>query len=170
MRNKSLETLAMEWIIRVVATILLVGIVVDAATSQNYGAEAVNVNTFQIETSKGMVTALNSGTNEVLVKYSGKAREIALAGLDRSAERVEDQFGILVLMSYDAGGHYEYKKAYQIFMSECGCKDQPQKINREYFNLAWGVRKQMLKVLPSEVLDELGGRMLRLGGNEIVRR
>ena len=161
--RKSRETKLIEGIILTLWIILIIGIAADAAFSQT--AKAVAINTVKIETTKGHVVAVNSGYDEIMVKYAGKAREITLPGLEEAGETAAAQFASLIVMSYDAGTGSNYRDAWRRFKVECGCDKQDPKINKEYFDNAWYVRKMLLKILPAEVLDELGQRLMSVGTN-----
>lgn len=172
MRSKSRETLLIEFLIRTAWIVTLATIAITEMFSQKpaFGAEAVAFNTFDVETTKGKVTAANSGRDQMMVKFNGKAIEITMVGMEKAGPKISDQFASLVLMAYDAGTHKEFDKAYKIWLEECGCNRQDARVNKEYFRKAWWVRGQLKKVLPAPVIDELGLRLSKVQGGSITQR
>lgn len=151
------DVIAALWI----GVLILIFAVEVSAQKASFGAESVALNTIEIKTTQGSVTAANSGRDELMVKYGGKVVEIYLRGLEKTGKSAGAQLGSLIVMAYDAGGHYEYKKAYRIFLNECQeCKAHSDKFNREYFDNAWHVRKMLLKIMPATLVDELGQRIV----------
>lgn len=172
MRSKSRETLFIEFLIRTAWIVTLTTIAIAEIFSQKpaFGAESIAFNTFEVETTKGKVTAAISGRDEMMVKFNGKAIEITMVGMEQAGPRISDQFASLVLMAYDAGTHKEFDRAYQIWLEECGCGRQDAIVNKEYFRKAWWVRGQLKKVLPAPVIDELGLRLSKIQDGSITQR
>ena len=174
MRALSSEAKLYEFVIRALAVIILTTwtVIFAAAQKPSFGAEAVANNTFQIETSKGAIYAAESGRDEIMVRYDGRAIEVTMAGLENAGPKISQQFATIIAMAYDAGTHSEFARAYKIWVDECGCGKQDSEVNKQYFRKSWWVRKRLKKILPPPVIEELAQTMLipDVGGGKVVIR
>lgn len=119
-------------------------------------AAQLRAQTAEVFTSRGSISVVNAGVDQVMVQYENRAAIIKVRNLEKAGS-VEDQFKSILLLAEDASFPGRYLAAYKGFLLENGLPDDAD--SRIYFEKAWKVKKDLAKVLPPVVVAEVTHRL-----------